>query len=66
LPGIIGPDALSGWESARPAARARGAPELIRSFDTAEAALAFLAQHVVDSSPKTTPPRRARRLMAVG
>ena len=38
----IGPDDLSGWEAAPPAAR--GAPELIRSFDTAEAAIAFLAQ----------------------
>jgi hypothetical protein len=52
MPGIIGPDDLSGWVAAPPAARARGAPELIRTFDTAEAALAFLARHVAESCPK--------------
>jgi hypothetical protein len=65
LPGIIGPDDLSQWEAAPPAGRARGAPELIRVFDTAEAALAFLARHVAERSPKAAPLRPARRLAAV-
>jgi hypothetical protein len=56
---IIGPDDLSQWEAAPPAARARGAPELIRVFDTAEAALAFLAQRA-EGSPKAAPLRPAR------
>jgi hypothetical protein len=57
---LIGPDDLSGWEAAPPAARARGAPDLIRRFDTAEAALAFLARYVAERSPKPAPPRPAR------
>jgi hypothetical protein len=61
---IIGPDDLSGWEAAPPAARARRAPELIRRFDTAEAALAFLARHVAERSHKAPPPRPARTLAA--
>jgi hypothetical protein len=64
MPGIIGPDDLSQWEAAPPAARARGAPELIRMFDTAEAALAFLAR-TAERSPKAAPLRPARRLEAV-
>jgi hypothetical protein len=53
------PDDLSAWEAAPPAARARGAPELIRTFDTAEAALAFLAEHVAERSPKAAPLMRS-------
>jgi hypothetical protein len=64
MPGIIAPDDLSGWEAAPPAARARGAPELIRIFDTAEAALAFLARHVAERS-KAAPLRPARRPAAL-
>jgi hypothetical protein len=52
LPGIIGPDDLSGWEAAPPAARARGAPELIRIFDSAEAALEFLARQAAARHPR--------------
>jgi hypothetical protein len=65
LQGIIGPDDLSGWEAAPPAARARGAPELIRCFDSPEAALEFLTQHLAERSPKPAPLRPARRLAAV-
>ena len=62
--GIIGPDDLSQWEAAPPAARARGAPDLIRVFDSAEAALAFLARQA-ERSPKAASLRPARRRAAV-
>jgi hypothetical protein len=65
LPGIIGPDDLSQWEAAPPAARARGAPELIRSFDTAEAALEFLARHVAVLAPPIPEPPNPGRIGSV-
>jgi hypothetical protein len=46
MTGIAAPDDLSEWEAAPPAARARGSAELIRRFDSAAAAMAFLARHV--------------------
>jgi hypothetical protein len=57
MPDIAAPDDLSAWEAAPPIARARGAPELVRVFDSAEPALAFLTRYVAGK------PRQARRLM---
>jgi hypothetical protein len=54
------PDAVSDW--ALPPA-SRGEP--VRVFDTAEAALAFLAATALDEAPAPAGKRAGRRLMSV-
>jgi len=55
-------DHLSGW--ALPPASAENA-EPVRVFDTAEAALAFLAATALDEAPAPAGKRAGRRLMSV-
>lgn len=58
MPHTLPPDDLSGWTLPPPAARARGEVDPVRVFDTAEAAMAFLARHVDGEQ------RRVRHLAA--
>jgi hypothetical protein len=57
---IIGPDDLSGWAAAAPAARDGGEVELLRVLDSAEAAMAFLARHVGRGAVRRRPQRLIR------
>src|SRR4051812_38092612 len=56
------PDLLSEWTLPPPAAQAEGAVEPVRVFDTAEAAMAFLAR----LPPVQHAEREPRRLLATG
>ena len=51
------PDNLSDWTLPPPAARARGEVEPVRVFDSAEAAMAFLARHGGDGRRGNRPLR---------
>lgn len=54
------PDALSGWSTAPRSARLAGEAEIIRFFDTAEAALQFLAGHAAVAAAETPTARWQR------
>jgi hypothetical protein len=59
------PDALTGWTLPPPAAWAAGDAAPVRVFDTAEAALAFLAATVpvLDDTPAPAGKRTGRHLV---
>jgi hypothetical protein len=55
------PDALSGWSTAPRAARLVAGDEAFRMFDSAEAALAFLGQHLAKPIANAQRQRRHRQ-----